>query len=67
MEAKDVIYAEAMEVMASAHGTNEFYSLEEAQARFHAVVNMAEVLDLITEVEVCVVKAAAKAAYLNDN
>lgn len=62
-QARQIITAEAMEVVTAVNGKNEFYSVEEATARFHAVTNMATKLNLLTEEEVEDIKKEAKVNY----
>ena len=63
MKAEDVIYAEALEVQSALAGTNHFHTLIEATARLNAVINMALVLELATDIEIEAAKTKAKADY----
>ena len=62
-QARQIITAEAVEVLTAINGKNEFYSVEEATARFHAVTNMTTKLNLLTEEEVEDIKKDLKVDY----
>ena len=59
-KAREVVLAEAKEVILAAHGKNEFYSLAETRERLNAVMNMAEALNLLTAEEMTAIKREAK-------
>ena len=63
-KARQIVAAEAAEVVLATDGKNEFYTVEEATARFHAVVSMALELNLLTEEDVEDVKKGSEGEIL---
>lgn len=59
-QARQIVKAEAIEVLTAINGKNEFYSREEAVARFQAVRFMALKLELLTEEDIAEIKKEAK-------
>ena len=56
----------AIEVLQAAHGKNEYYSHEEALARFDAMCEMVTAIGMFTKEEIAELKRNAKKSYSGD-